>query len=112
MSQQNPPPDSSVGGGSESETSPLEALLEAVARVRPISNSSLAWNALAGVAIEVAPGMEATLNYRYMRSTEKEKFGVRLAGIPGSDDRIEVRPESHAFTVGIRYYFTLGVSLR
>jgi len=76
------------------------------------SNSSLAWNALAGVAFEVAPGMEATLNYRYMRSTEKEKFGVRLAGIPGSDDRIEVRPESHAFTVGIRYYFTLGVGLR
>jgi opacity protein-like surface antigen len=76
------------------------------------SNSSLAWNALAGVAIEVAPGMEATLNYRYLRSTEKEKFGARLAGIPGSDDWIEVRPESHAFTVGIRYYFTLGVSLR
>jgi len=74
------------------------------------SNSSLAWNALAGVAFEVAPGMDVTLNYRYMRSTEKEKFS--LAGIPGSDDRIEVRPESHAFTVGIRYYFTLGVGLR
>ncbi len=76
------------------------------------SNSSLAWNALAGVAIEVAPGIEATFNYRYLRSTERNKFGVRLAGIPGSNDKIKVRAESHAFTVGIRYYFSLGGNLR
>lgn len=76
------------------------------------SNSSLAWNALAGVAIEVAPGIEATINYRYLRSTERNKFGVRLAGIPGSDDKIKGRAESHAFTVGFRYNFTLGASLR
>lgn len=74
------------------------------------SNSSLAWNALAGVAIKVAPGIEATFNYRYLRSTERNKFGVRLAD--GSNDKIKVRAESHAFTVGIRYYFTLGASLR
>lgn len=74
------------------------------------SNSSLAWNALAGVAIEVAPGIEATFNYRYLRSTERNKFGVRLAD--GSSDKIKVRAESHAFTVGIRYYFSLGGSLR
>ena len=76
------------------------------------SEASVAWNALAGVAFEVARGIEATLNYRYLRSTEKNKFDVRLAGIPGSDDKIKARGESHAITVGLRYTFTLGGGLR
>ena len=75
------------------------------------SEASVAWNALAGVAFEVARGIEATLNYRYLRSTEKNKFDVRLAGNPGSG-KIKVRAESHAITVGLRYTFTLGGGVR
>jgi opacity protein-like surface antigen len=75
------------------------------------SDSSFAWNAMAGVAIEVAHGIDATLNYRYLSTTGNQKYDV---GIRGTliQDQIAAQGATHTFTVGFRYYFTLGTSLK